>query len=198
MQPFHRSSLSFATKSSINLDRRPRFDSRRADCLVDLVEGLYTAHYRSRVECDKLLELAHDPYRSRSIALADDAIEFLSHELPGHVAFGLRGFRAALRARCRPSDDVESILERLARNHAEDSEAALDLMADLRRLATGGRLRSACAFKAMAASLARRHREHVVWENCMVMPLARRRLTVEDRIGLGPILAARRSHVAAA
>lgn len=198
MQPFHRSSLSFATRSSINLDRRPRFESWRADCLVDLIEGLYTAHYRSRVECDKLMELAQDPYQSNAIALADDAIEFLSHELPGHVAFELREFRATLFARCRPSDDVESIFERLAWDHAEDSEAALDLMSDLRRLATGKRLRSPCAFKATAASLARRHREHVVWENCMVLPLARRRLTVGDRIGLGPVLAARRSDVAAA
>lgn len=94
-----------------------------------------------------------------------------------------------LRRRAGPDDDVSGALARLSREHASLGATAEVALAALGRIATGVASSVDRAALSVFATLTRRH---VMFENAVVLPLARARLKPADRRALADRMAARR------
>lgn len=164
--------------------------------LREPLEFLFAEHYRHRQVCKILEYLAIAPsFEAELIATADD---FIRHDLALHVIDEEEDLFPLLRRRCDPEDAIENVLDRLSADHALDQRLA-QVVGSLFARALGERASpSALPGGAEALlTLARRQKSHIALENAVVMPLARRRLTADDREALSMRLAARRGVILA-
>jgi hemerythrin-like domain-containing protein len=104
----------------------------------------------------------------------------LQFDLPLHHHDEEEGLFPLLRKRARAEDGLDQILERLAAEHASDNDFASEIAETLETLAQGGRPANPEMLGYMLRGFFERYRRHVHWENQLVMPLARLRLTRED------------------
>lgn len=161
----------------------------------DAIEFLLSEHLNHRRMCRALedLSVAQDFDALRITALVD----FIRFDLTLHVIDEEEDVFPLLRRRCLPEDEIEQILDRLAGEHAQDktlSERARDVL-------------NAClivrrpphAIEGGAETLrafAHHERRHLALENAVIVPLARRRLSMADIEMLGRRFVARRRRVA--
>jgi len=161
----------------------------------DAIEFLLSEHLNHRRMCRALEDLAagSDFDAARITAL----LEFIRFDLTLHVIDEEEDVFPLLRRRCLPEDEVDLVLGRLAREHAEDktlAERARDVL-------------NAClivrrpphAIEGGAATLlsfAQPERRHLALENAVIIPLARRRLSEADIEMLGRRFMARRRRIA--
>ena len=112
--------------------------------------------------------------------------------VPRHALDEDDDLASLLRARCTPKDHVEQVLADLSQEHTVDAFLSRHAALDLRALATGRDLdRSSRLFDTLG-KLAEDQRRHLLWENEVVLPLARRRLLPEDLEKLSQGMATRR------
>lgn len=156
------------------------------------IDYLYADHYRQRVVCRFLDEIAQDPEAGRSLDLAPRVLDYLVRDLPQHIADEEQDLFPRLRARCTPEDQVERVLMLLSEEHARDQEVVLALPAGLRSLTEGRPLEERDLFVQAASTFAECQRRHLAWEEGVILPLARKRLKPDDLAGLGRSMAARR------
>lgn len=148
-------------------------------------------HLRHRVMCNALETLA-DAERFDAGPITRLA-EFIRSDLTLHVADEEEVFFPMLRRRCLPEDEIEVALERMNREHAEDRDLSAQVRIHLLTAVTDGRPLSAIPGAADALrQFAQNQRRHMMLENAVLIPLARRRLDEEDLAVLGARLAARR------
>ena len=156
------------------------------------VDYLYADHFRQRVVCGLLDEIADDHEAARVPEIAGLVLDYLLRDLPQHVADEEQDLFPRLRARCRPEDEVERVLMLLSEEHARDQEVVLALPAGLRSLVEGRPLRQPELFVQAASTFAECQRRHLAWEEGVIFPLARKRLQPDDLAELGRNMAARR------
>lgn len=148
-------------------------------------------HLRHRVMCDALERLA-DAERFEPAPIAQLA-DFIRCDLTLHVADEEEVFFPMLRRRCLPEDEVELALERMNREHEADRDLAAQVRIHLLTAVTEGLPLSAIpGATAALRQFAQNQRRHMMLENAVLIPLARRRLSNEDLAVLGARLAARR------
>jgi hemerythrin-like domain-containing protein len=170
--------------------RAPTLDSAGPDP-EDPLDFILYEHLRHRVMCNALDALA-DAERFDAASVARLA-EFIRSDLTMHVVDEESVFFPMLRRRCLPEDEIEAALERLNREHEEDRDLSAQVRIFLLTAATEGRPISAIPGAAAALrQFAQGQRRHMMLENAVLIPLARRRLTDEDLSVLGARLAARR------
>lgn len=104
----------------------------------------------------------------------------LQYDLPLHHQDEEEGLFPLLRQRAEPDDGLEEILDRLAAEHATDTDFAVEIVDALESLARDGRPHNADMMGYMLCGFFERYRRHVHWENTLVIPLARLRLLPED------------------
>jgi len=162
----------------------------------DAIEFLLAEHLNHRRMCKELQDVAlsadFDGLKVASL------LDFIRFDLTLHVIDEEEDVFPLLRQRCLPEDEVDGILERLGREHAEDkalSERARDILNAcliMRRPphAIEGGAEALAAF-------AHHERRHLALENAVIIPLARRRLSEADIELLGRRFMARRRRVAA-
>ena len=130
--------------------------------------------------CDAMERIADglpDEVDRRLCAQVASCLEFdlpLHHHDEEHALFPL------LRQRALPEDGVDKILERLAAEHSSDNDFASEIAEALETLGQGGRPANPEMLGYMLRGFFERYRRHVQWENTLVMPLARLRLTPDD------------------
>lgn len=162
----------------------------------DAIEFLLAEHLNHRRMCRALEDLAASPdFDGLKITALLDFIRF---DLTLHVIDEEEDLFPLLRRRCLPEDEIEEILGRLGREHAEDkalSERARDVL-------------NACLIVRQPpqaidggaealATFAHHERRHLALENAVLIPLARLRLGQEDIDLLGRRFMVRRRRVAA-
>jgi hemerythrin-like domain-containing protein len=161
---------------------------RREDPL-DLIEA---EHARLMTMAEHVLELAEKRDIEAVAADADMLLDYLTGELPRHARNEDDDLAFLLRARCAPKDHVEPVLSELSQEHAVDAFLGRHAALDLRVLATGRDLDSPARLFDTLRKLAEDQRRHLLWENEVVLPLARRRLLPEDLEKLSQGMATRR------
>jgi hemerythrin-like domain-containing protein len=155
------------TERSIFLARNP----------LDMIAS---AHALQVQMCDAMERIADglpDEVDRRLCAQVASCLEFdlpLHHHDEEHALFPL------LRQRGLPEDGLETILERLAAEHSSDNDFASEIAEALETLGQGGRPSNPEMLGYMLRGFFERYRRHVHWENTLVMPLARLRLTPDD------------------
>jgi hemerythrin-like domain-containing protein len=90
------------------------------------------------------------------------------------------GLFPLIEKRALPSDNIHDILARLALEHATDESFASELLESLEGLREGRKIKNPDMVGYMLRSFFESYRRHILWENAIVLPLARARLTPED------------------
>ena len=144
------------------------------------LDMIASAHAVQVEMCDAMERIADglpDEVDRRLCAQVASSLQF---DLPLHHHDEEEGLFPLLRARARPEDAVDKILERLACEHDSDNDFASEIAEALETLGQGGRPASPEMLGYMLRGFFERYRRHVHWENQLVMPLARLRLTRDD------------------
>jgi len=156
------------------------------------IDYLYAEHFRQLIVCNLLDDIAEDPARRDAPRQAARVLSYLEHDLPQHIADEEKDLLPFLRERCVPTDRAERVLHLLSEEHGRDQNLSDSLCAGLRALAAGKPPTSKETFLRAAAAFAELQRRHLAWEDELILPLARERLTAEDLKTIGLRMAARR------
>ena len=105
---------------------------------------------------------------------------YLQYDLPLHHQDEETALFPLLKARARPEDGLEEILERLAAEHVSDTDFASEISEALESMGQGNRVSNPDMLGYMLRGFFERYRRHVHWENALIMPMARQRLSERD------------------
>ncbi len=155
------------------------------------LDFIATEHERQLLACEWLKQHAEDIAEGCGAPNAA-ILGFLTKDLPLHTADEEKSLFPLLRKRCQPEDNIEQTLDQLHSEHALDGDVAEFIVSDLAVIAKGAVLINPIHLAINLRNFAESHRRHVAWENAIVLPLAHRRLTEADLIGLGQAMADRR------
>ena len=167
----------------------PRPDAQAFRHPLDLIK---TEHVRQKSLCDWLDALSAGAPAPGGPARVAGALVYLAEDLVWHTADEEEDLFPMLRGRCVPSDGVDPVLAQLAREHALDRDLAGYLVADLDVWAKAPVQPPPLRLVINAQGFAETQRRHLGWENSLILPLARTRLTPSDLESLGCGMAARR------
>lgn len=152
---------------------RARFD--------DPLEFIAEDHLRVRAACETIDRLAGtDPPPVSDI---QEVIRFLEDAFPTLLLDEDDDLYILLRRRCDAEDEIEKTLVRLKDDHATAAAAIPDLLGALKRMEFETRA-ATVEERADLLKFASALRKHIIVENAIVLPLARFRLTEDDRANL--------------
>lgn len=160
--------------------------------IEDPLDFILYEHLRHRVLCNALDALADGD--EADVGAVARIAEFIRSDLSQHIADEEEAFFPMLRRRCLPEDEIDAALERMNREHAEDRELSAQVRVILLQVATEGRAVAALpGAKGALKRFAQNQRRHMMLENAVLIPLARRRLTDDDKRALATRLTVRRA-----
>ncbi len=144
---------------------------------IDIIEADHT--FQNQV-CDMLERIADDLPDQVDKNLCLTAIHALTVDMPIHHADEENGLFPLLEQRALPEDNLVEIVGNLCMEHATDESFAEELLDSLRMLAEGQKPLNPNMLGYMLRGFFEGYRRHLVWENTIVLPLARRLLIDED------------------
>ena len=144
---------------------------------LDLIEH---DHLVQSQLCDSLERIADDLPDNVDRQLCRIVIDTLKFEMPVHHRNEELALFPLIENRALPDDNIHDILARLALEHATDESFASELLESLEVLSEGRKLKNPDMVGYMLRSFFESYRRHILWENAIVLPLARARLTSED------------------
>ncbi len=160
---------------------------------TDPLERLAQAHAFHAGVCDMLEQIADslpdevDPLQCRQ------ALTCLQLELPLHHKDEEVGLFPLLEKRAKPKDKIGEHLAQLSLEHATDESFADELSHELESLSLGERPHNPNMLGYMLRGFFEGYRRHLHWENTVLLPLARKRLTREDLYALAATMRRHRS-----
>ena len=137
-------------------------------------------HEKQWIMCGWLEEIADGLPHDAPPALCRKAAACLRGEMPRHHREEEKGLFPLLLTRAREEDMAGEIIARLEEEHASDEGFAEELVDILLRLEAGGTVDNPNMLGYMLRGFFENYRRHIHWENTVVIPMARRRLTEED------------------
>lgn len=135
--------------------------------------------------CDCLEQIADGLPDNVDRRLCAKVTDSLRLEMPVHHRDEELGLFPLIERRAHSADNIIDILARLALEHATDESFADELFESLELLRDGGKLKNPDMVGYMLRSFFECYRRHLLWENAIVLPLARTRLTSDDLEELG-------------
>lgn len=142
------------------------------DCIAD-------HHLAEREVCTFLDKLAGPDAKNVAPEDLADIIEFLAVELPLHLLDEEEDLFPRMQARCQPDDEIDRAIERLFAEHAysgHDTEAVLEILRIMQELV--GEIDDGA--REVLSVYAGHARRHLIFENAVILPIARARLSKED------------------
>jgi len=134
-------------------------------------------HLRERQICAEMDQLAKT--RRDDPELLADILNFLTEELPMHLADEEQDLFPMMVLRCDPEDEIERVISRLQGDHLH-AKADTDQLADALRAASDAQTPIDDTAAARLADFAGKARRHLILENAVVLPIARKRLKPRD------------------
>lgn len=138
------------------------------------------AHAMQADLCDAMERIADSLPDDVDRRLCAHVATRLQFDLPLHHEDEETGLFPLLKQRAQPEDGLNGVLERLAAEHGSDTDFASEIAEALDQLGQGARVANADMVGYMLRGFFERYRRHIHWENTLVMPLARKRLTEDD------------------
>lgn len=161
--------------------------------LLEPIEYIFADHCRQRDMCCALKELAARISSSPVYPqMPQDILNALEDDLSMHIADEEMDLFPRLRACALPEDHFPELLRLLDMEHERDGALADEVRDGLVHIIRGDTLKNPERFRYAAITFAEIHLSHLNWENAVVLPLARRRLTEEELKNMGRTMAARR------
>jgi hemerythrin-like domain-containing protein len=124
--------------------------------------------------------------------LASALLEYLKDDLPLHTEDEEKDLLPALERRCEADDGLDEILRQLSREHELNNDLVDFMLDDLEALADGRSLTNPVRLVMNVKEYSETQRQHVTWEERVLLPLARQRLTPDDLAEIGRNMAKRR------
>ena len=163
---------------------------------LDPLAVIEAEHERQRQICDQLDALTEAMELGPPLVeKAGDLLTFLTQEVDLHTQDEERDLFPLLRQRTQPEDQLDRLLKQLSREHEFDKELVDFIVADLELLACGISIANPTRLVLNVREFSETQRRHLTWENTVLLPLARRRLTPADLTQLGKAMAARRGRL---
>lgn len=159
----------------------------------DPVDHIVDEHYRQQALCHVLERVARNPRHSAGSSELSDAWRYLGNDLLTHIADEEDDLLPLLCHRCQVGDAFSEVAAALRDNHAGERNLGDTMLPELQRLIDGRALANPVRFFGNAMRLSRMIRRHLVWENAVLVPLARRRLKAPDLPYLAEKMAMRRT-----
>lgn len=158
----------------------------------DPLEVIRADHVRQLRMCN-LLDAFTDKLEVEPVkALAGALLDYLKSDLPLHTEDEEQDLRPALERRCLPEDGLDDVLRQLTREHELNRDLVSFIVDDLESIANGITLNNPVRLVMNVREFSENQRQHVTWEERVLLPLARQRLTPEDLEEIGRNMAARR------
>jgi len=146
-------------------------------CPLDQIEFEHTQQLQLLAIFDRITTSDDSRDMARS---APEVLTFLTQDLARHMEYEESALFPILKQRCRLSDDIELILNQLSYEHGLDRDLVDFLVTDLERISHGHHGSIPARFHINARAFIETQRRHIQWENRIVLPLARKRLTYSD------------------
>ena len=153
---------------------------------LDLIERM---HRIQLLLCDALERIADGLPQDIDRRLCQQAIDALRNDIPLHHQDEERGLFPLIERRAEPSDNIQPILAKLAQEHRTDEGYSAELIESLETLSEGRKLANPDMVGYMLRGFFESYRRHIQWEDTVVLPLARARLTEADIEDLGRTMA---------
>lgn len=165
-----------------------------ADLFSRPLDLLYAEHYRQRVICNTLDAACGELPVVLSRAELRSIVEYLTVDLPLHIADEEDSLFPLLESRCADAkgDLTRDAIELLRGEHGTDSKLIADIANHLRAMARGQKVIMSDAAQVRIRAAAEAQRRHLAWENCVLLPIAKQWLTATDLVHLGRAMAERR------
>ena len=141
------------------------------------LEFIHEDHLRERQVCALIDDIAQDTVPDNDAIFA--VLSFLCNELPLHLRDEEEDLFPLLRRRCAPEDEIEKLIKKLHTDHAHADEDTPQIVAVLEELANETRAPDAHE-RAELLAFASHARRHLIFENAIILPFARLRLTDID------------------
>ncbi len=156
----------------------------------DPLDTIQKEHDMHQVLCDLLEEIADSLPDDVDLKKARRAVDVLKYELPLHHRVEEEALFPTLMKYAVEEDNISEIVARLNEEHVVDESFAEELIEFLEDLSRGKTIEDANMFGYMLRGFFENYRRHIMWENNVVLPLARRRLPVEGLQEMTSLIAA--------
>jgi len=166
--------------------------SSAPDTFEDPLEFIRADHARQLRMCNLLDAFTEKLELEPVMPLASALLEYLTGDLPLHTKDEEQNLRPTLEARCEPEDGLDDVLKQMSKEHELNRDLVSFLIDDLEALADGRTLSNPVRLLMNMKEFSETQRQHVTWEERVLLPLARQRLTAEDLAKIGRNMAARR------
>ncbi len=137
-------------------------------------------HHRQKWLCDVLENIADGLPGKLEAALARTAVDILKTEAPLHHEQEEACLFPLLTQRAQPEDNIEAVIRQLTREHLADDTYSNDLIHLLEEIADGIRPANPEMAGYMIRGFFESYRRHIAFEDLVILPLARMRLTDWD------------------
>jgi len=155
----------------------------------DPLDLMLIEHGQHQDLCDLLEEIADSLPNRVDCKKARQAADALKFDLPLHHRIEEDALFPLLVKYAEDEDNVGEIVARLNDEHVVDESFAEELIEVLERLARGKSLEDANMFGYMLRGFFENYRRHIMWENSVVLPLARRRFPADGLRQLTSLIA---------
>jgi hemerythrin-like domain-containing protein len=167
----------------------------RAPSPEEALDFILFEHLKHREMCNELDRLAVAP--NVDVARTSKLAEFIRVDMAMHVFDEEEDLFPLLRSRCTLEDQINEALDRFDREHDADRDLAAEVRVILCKAVAESTPPSQIPGAADALhAFAQSQRRHMMLENGVLIPLARRRLTKDDLTALGKRFASRRRRTA--
>ena len=158
------------------------------------LDFLRSEHDRQLLIFNRMVEYADKMQLAPAIEDAEVLLAFLTGDLRLHYEDEEDDLFPVLRRRCPPEDSAYAILAELDRQHSLDRFLAMHLVIDLKVIVRWRKGKGDEATRVFfdLHTFVKAQRRRLVWENEVVLPLAREWLSLEDLEQIGNSMAARR------
>jgi len=152
---------------------------------LELIEAEHSHQLQLLSALERIIRADDTEEMSR---FAPKMLEFFNDDLGRHMEHEEKGLFPMLKRRCRPTDDMDMIINQLSYEHELDRDLVDFLLVDLEKIAHGHHNATPARFNINAQAFIATQRRHIEWENRIILPLARKRLTNEDMDELGKLI----------
>ncbi len=162
------------------------------DQFFDPIGYIRSEHDRQLRLCDRIDRLVRERRPGALRQEAQALLAYLTEELPLHCRDEEEDLFRLLRRACLPEDRIETVLSELDRDHATELFLGHHVVAQLKALDGRRPVPDETRLYRDLLAFAESQRRHLEWENTVVLPLARKRLSAADLAEMGRNMAARR------
>lgn len=167
-----------------------------AALLESPLDYIFADHFRVRVACNMLDMLAADIV-GEGRRLAPLLVRFLREDFMNHLEDEEQGLMPLLQQRLLVGDEVDEALGQVTAEHEADRQITARLVTRLDELVERGAVAEPGVLAEAARAFAEFQRRHIVWENVVLLPIARLRLTRNDLRHLAADMTRRRARLKA-